>query len=75
MKNKGKCSKCESLEVLGIPNKGMAGCLGNAINLGFFSGRIQVTRYLCLKCGFSEDWVENRGDLEDLRSKFLKKKR
>ena len=31
---------------------------------------VLVTRYLCTDCGFSEEWVDDRANVEKLRSKF-----
>jgi predicted nucleic-acid-binding Zn-ribbon protein len=75
MKNTGKCTKCGGEQILRIPNKYAGSCAGNIINLSnrFFPSNVPVTRYLCPKCGFSEDWVEEPSDLEDLRKKYLGK--
>ena len=32
--------------------------------------RIPVARYVCRGCGYVEDWVESRRDLERLRKAF-----
>jgi hypothetical protein len=35
-----------------------------------FAGVVLVTRYVCASCGFSEDWVDERADLEKLSRKY-----
>lgn len=32
--------------------------------------RAKVSRYVCLACGFSEDWVESKDDLAKLRKQY-----
>ena len=34
------------------------------------AGRIPVIRYVCLSCGYVENWVENPEQLEKLRRSF-----
>ena len=31
---------------------------------------VLVTRYLCAYCGFNEEWVDDRADLEKLMAKY-----
>lgn len=47
---------------------------GNNIFLGLsiFSA-VKVTRFVCLACGFSEEWIESKGDLQEIKKKFGKK--
>jgi hypothetical protein len=35
-----------------------------------FAGVVLVTRYVCASSGFSEDWVDERADLEKLNRKY-----
>lgn len=34
---------------------------------------VKVTRFVCLACGFSEEWIESKGDLQEIKKKFGKK--
>ena len=71
MKNFRLCTKCQSNDIVRI--EGLSGAYGAGNNipvgLSFFSS-IKVTRFLCLNCGFSEEWIESREDLERIRSKY-----
>jgi predicted RNA-binding Zn-ribbon protein involved in translation (DUF1610 family) len=69
MRNAQPCPKCRSTDILRIPGmKGPYG-VGNNILVGAFSA-VLVTRYLCAGCGFSEEWVDYKGDVEKLRAKY-----
>lgn len=60
------CSKCGSKDLASIvsPN----GRLGaNVVMTGIFSF-VKVTRYVCLSCGFTEEWIHGRPQLEKLRA-------
>lgn len=73
MKQSGECSKCGSSEVLRIPGEVGGFGVGNNIPTGstIFS-RVKVTRYLCVQCGYSEEWVDSSDDLAKLREKYRK---
>jgi len=74
MKNTGKCPKCESKDLIKVP-----GSVGNAYGRGdntiasggWLGGSIvYVTRYVCMDCGFTEEWIEKPGDRQKLKEKF-----
>ena len=71
MKNSRICTKCGGHDVVRIEGQAGAYGAGNNIPVGWsvFSA-VKVTRFLCLGCGFSEEWVESGEDLEKLRNKF-----
>jgi len=71
MRNTRSCPKCRSTDILRIPGKSGAYGVGNNISVGvsIFSA-VLVTRYLCASCGFSEEWVDNRADLEKVHAKY-----
>lgn len=72
MKNTEKCPKCESADIARIEGEAGAYGSGNNIKIGMsiFSA-IKVTRYVCLHCGFSEEWIEAK-DIEKIRKAFGK---
>ena len=70
MKQTGKCPKCESSDVIQIPGQIGAYGSGNNVPLGLFKSPVKVTRFLCGKCGFSEEWVDSVEDIERLRKKY-----
>ena len=71
MRNTHSCPKCRSTDILRIPGKAGGYGAGNNILVGatIFSA-VLVTRYLCAYCGFSEEWVDDRADLEKLGAKY-----
>lgn len=71
MKNTKTCPKCNSRNNLKIPGKFGAYGSGNNIAWGIsgFSG-VKVTRYLCCECGYSEEWIDDKEDIEKLYKKF-----
>lgn len=68
MKNTGTCPKCEAHDVLRIPGSTGAYGAGNNITAGMtiFSS-VSVTRFLCSRCGYSEEWIESQDDLKKIR--------
>ncbi len=72
MRNTHSCPKCQSVDILRIPGNVGAYGVGNNIATGgtIFRNTVLVTRYLCAYCGFSEEWVEDRADVEKLRAKY-----
>jgi predicted RNA-binding Zn-ribbon protein involved in translation (DUF1610 family) len=73
MKNTKKCPKCSSNDIIIIPGEAGAYGTGNNIPTGWtILSAVKVTRYLCLNCGFSEEWIDTREDREKLRKKYQK---
>ena len=72
MKNSRRCPKCNSHDILVVPGKAGAYGSGNNIQMGMtiFSA-VLVDRYVCCKCGYSEEWI-NQYDIESLKAKFQK---
>ena len=67
MKNQKVCPKCGGSDILIIDGYVGAHGAGNNIMLGvsIFSA-IDVDRYICCSCGYTEEWV-NMGDIEAIR--------
>lgn len=65
------CPKCNSNDILKIPGSVGAHGSGNNILLGMtiFSA-VKVTRYVCGRCGFSEEWIDDQAGLDKLKQKF-----
>ena len=71
MKNSEKCIKCGSNDIVRIDGYAGPYGVGNNIMVGksIFSA-VNVNRYICCKCGYSEEWI----DKEDLdKVKFSKR--
>ena len=62
MRNTKHCPKCGSPEI-GIVEPGRY----KSFPVGFGGARLE--RYVCLSCGFTEEWVE-RGALEKVRKYY-----
>lgn len=66
MKNKRKCPKCGSADIIRFD--GYAGAYGSGNNIiagaTIFSA-VNVNRYVCCSCGFTEEWVDQK-DIEKL---------
>lgn len=67
MKNTRHCPKCGSNDILIVDGWCGGYGAGNNIMLGatVFSA-INVNRYICCGCGFTEEWI-NREDIEKVR--------
>ncbi len=72
MKQSWICPKCGSKEIVRIDGLGGAfGANGNVIRMGMMSSSaIPVTRYVCISCGFTEEWVDIPEDRERLRERY-----
>jgi len=68
MKNTRKCPKCGSTDIRIVEGHAGAYGSGNNIPLGatIFSA-VPVNRYICCRCGFTEEWLD-KGDLERVKS-------
>lgn len=69
MKRQGVCTKCGKPDPQRILGEFHASGAGNGIRIGLLRG-IAVTRYVCLSCGFVEEWVEGDFNLEKLAKKL-----
>lgn len=71
MKNTGRCSKCQHEDLLRIEGQSGAYGAGNNIPVGWTVwSSVNVTRFLCTGCGFSEEWIEQPDDIAKLVKKF-----
>lgn len=74
MKKSKTCPKCQSTDIVRIPGSVLAYGAGNNIIVGktIFSA-VTVTRYLCMTCGYIEEWVDTKEDRERVRKRYGKK--
>jgi predicted nucleic-acid-binding Zn-ribbon protein len=72
MKNTGKCPKCGGTEIIEVPGSGLEGMNGNCswIQIGAFRSQVWLKRFVCGSCGFSEEWIDDKSDIEKLRNKY-----
>lgn len=66
------CPKCGGRDILRVPDNPGRYASGNNIYTSklTLAGKIPVIRYLCLDCGYVEQWVEEAGQLDKLRRAF-----
>ena len=70
MKNTKCCPKCNGKEILKVPGKAGAYGVGNNIQVGWTNfSAVLVDRYVCCKCGYSEEWI-NIEDIDSLKEKY-----
>ena len=67
MKNTRMCPKCGSSDIIVVD--GYAGAYGTGNNImtgmSIFSA-VNVNRYICCSCGFTEEWID-KGDIEKVK--------
>ena len=68
MKNSRLCPKCGGTDIVRFDGYTGAYGSGNNVMVGstIFSG-VNVNRYVCCSCGFTEEWID-REDIERVRS-------
>ncbi len=70
MKHSRTCPKCTGAEIVRVEGiRGQFGS-GNVIPTGgltIFSS-IKVARYVCVQCGYSEEWIDSPDDLQRIRN-------
>ena len=72
MKNTRCCPKCQSKNIVRVPDNSYRHASGNNIyttTMTLFR-KIPVIRYVCCDCGYVENWVENRHELEKIKQTF-----
>lgn len=72
MKNGSPCPKCASRRVIRVPDNPRRHASGNNIytTSATLLGKIPVIRYVCCDCGYVENWVETRRELEKIEEAF-----
>ena len=67
MKNTKTCPKCANIDIVRFDGFTGSYGAGNNVMIGntIFSA-VNVNRYVCCNCGFSEEWIDKE-DLEKIR--------
>ncbi len=67
MKDTKFCPKCRSTDIVRIDGYSGAYGAGNNVMVGnsIFSA-VNVNRYICCSCGFTEEWIDEK-DLEKIK--------
>ena len=73
MKNTNICPKCGSRDIVRVPDNQMRYSSGNNIYTSrlTLAGKVPVIRYVCLNCGYTENWVEQSAQRQELRRSFI----
>lgn len=68
MKTTKICPKCRSNDIVRIDGSAGAYGSGNNVILGatIFSA-VNVNRYICCRCGYTEEWID-REDIEKIKN-------
>ena len=71
MKYTHVCPKCHASSIARVPGGALAYGAGNNIPVGLtILSAVPVSRYVCLNCGFVEEWIDTPDDLAKLRNKY-----
>jgi hypothetical protein len=71
VKHGNPCPKCQAANILRVPGHVGGYGSGNNIQTGFWvTSAVLVSRYICLNCGFVEEWIDNPNDLGVLYRKY-----
>ncbi len=72
MKNTKRCPKCSSREIIRVPDNPGRYASGNNIYTSTVTlwKKVPVIRYVCLDCGYVENWVEQPQQLTELQKTF-----
>ena len=69
MKNSSTCVKCNFPKIIRIGGGNKWKGYHAAFQLGPMN-MIPMERYICVRCGYTELWIQNEEDLEKLEQKF-----
>ena len=68
MKNTKTCPKCGSHDILVVS---MRKSKSSLIPLGLtMAGCVGLARHVCGSCGYTEEWILKKEDIEKVRAKF-----
>ncbi len=67
VKNTNICPKCQSKVIVRIPGSVQGD--GNFIQAGWLSS-IEVVRYMCGQCGYTEEWIDRPEDIKNLTNEY-----
>ena len=72
MKHNHKCPKCGSADIV-TENKKTSISYNNYVTVKQnWAKFIMLVRYICLHCGYTEEWIEDAEDLNKIEEKLKK---
>lgn len=74
MQNTKRCPKCQSTDIVRIDGSAGPYGTGNNVMVGMsiFSA-VNVNRYICCTCGFTEEWIDREDIAKIVNSKKAKR--
>ena len=66
MKTTKICPKCSSKDVIRVEGQFQGYGPGNNIKVGFIS-QVKPSKYICVNCGYIEEWIDDSGDLQKIK--------
>ena len=72
MKNTGVCPKCQSYHIVEESKKTSMSYNNYVTVKQNWAKFIFLVRYICLDCGYTEEWVKDLKDLKKIEKKLLK---
>jgi len=69
MKISKKCPKCHSTAIARKRGSPMLNSWSR-ISINITSLDVWVTKYVCTDCGFIEEWVDDKGDLQKFKDRL-----
>ena len=74
MKFDHQCPKCKSQDIVKEDKKSNPYYFNNYVYVKKnWASYIPLTRYICLYCGYTEEWVDEAVDLDKIAKKYKKK--
>lgn len=73
MKNGNPCPKCGRRKILYVPGGRLENQNHAAITGLLFGTVFRIARYVCTDCGFSEEWVDLKDDMEKVRTLYAER--
>ena len=72
MKDTNKCPKCGLANIVRIPDHPYRHASGNNIytTTATLAGKIPVIRYVCCNCGYVENWIKHKNELQKINHTF-----
>lgn len=67
MKNTKQCPKCENKKIIVVDRPTVHH--PNSIQTGWLAS-VTVHRYVCNKCGYSEEWINSAEELQQLEKRY-----
>ena len=65
-----QCPKCRSKDVVRLPGEIQPPAMFSGAKPPSSFKTVRITRYCCATCGYTEEWVDDPNDLQELLKKY-----